>query len=159
MKYTLALFVALAVVWMLWSGHTEPFMLGLGVISCLAVVLLCARMGILDAETVPLGLGWRPFTQYLPWLIKEVAKANVDVSLRILHRKMPIQPTMTDVYPTQRTELGRVILANSITLTPGTVSVDMQDRCIRVHALTAAGAQEDAAGDMDRRVTRLEGPG
>ena len=114
-------------------------------------------MGILDSETVPVWLGVRPFTHYAPWLIKEIVKANLDVTGRILHRRMPIQPTMTEVYPTQRTELGRVILANSITLTPGTVSVDMQDRCIRVHSLTAAGAEEDASGDMDRRVSRLEG--
>ena len=159
MKYALALWIALAAIWMFWSGHTEPFMLFLGAVSCSAVVLICGRMGILDGETVPVWLGLRPFTHYAPWLIGEIVKANLDVSRRILQRQMPIQPTMTTVYPTQRTELGRVILANSITLTPGTVSVDMQDRSIRVHSLTAAGAEQDAAGGMDRRVSQLEGPG
>jgi multicomponent Na+:H+ antiporter subunit E len=156
-KYALALLVALAGVWMLWSGHTEPFMLLLGAASCLFVVLACWRMGILDSETVPAWLGVRPFVWYAPWLVKEIVKANLDVTKRVLRRQMPIQPTLIEIVPTQRTELGRVILANSITLTPGTVSVDMQDRSIRVHALTTAGAEDLSSGQMDRRVSRLEG--
>ena len=70
---------------------------------------------------------------------------------------MPLQRTMITVTATQRTELGRVILANSITLTPGTVSVDMQGDKISVHALHFEGAEEDLSGEMDRRVCRLEG--
>jgi multicomponent Na+:H+ antiporter subunit E len=156
-KYALALWVALAAVWMLWSGHTEPFMLLLGGGSCLFVIVCCRRMGILDGETVPLWLGIRPFLQYAPWLVKEICKANLDVTRRILARTLPISPTMTDVRPSQRTELGRVILANSITLTPGTVSVDVTDRAIRVHSLTVEGVVGDSLLEMDRRVHRLEG--
>ena len=66
MKHALALWIALAAVWMLWSGHTEPFMLFLGASSCLAVVLFCGRMGILDSETIPVWLGLRPLTHYGP---------------------------------------------------------------------------------------------
>ncbi len=155
-KYAIGLFLALCAVWFLWSGHTEPFMLGLGAVSCLLVVGLCWRMEIVDEEAVPLGLGIRPMAGYLPWLVKEIVVANWDVTRRILAKDMPIWPQMIEVRPKQRTEMGRVIYANSITLTPGTVSVDMQEDRIRVHALSAAEAEEDMSGEMDRRVCALE---
>ena len=131
-------------------------MVGLGVISCLFSVYLSHRMGIVDEESVPKHLGLRPFTRYAPWLVKEIVKANVDVARRIVDPALPIQPTMVMVQASQQTEIGRVILANSITLTPGTVSVDLEDESLSVHALTAEYAAEDAAGDMDRRVFELE---
>lgn len=159
MRYALALFATLAIIWWSWSGHTEPFILGLGGVSCLVVVFCCARMGILDNETVPVWLGLRPFTRYAPWLVCKIIVANLDVAWRIVQRRMPIEPTMLTVHSTQRTELGRVILANSITLTPGTVSVDLQGQQIRVHALAQAAAAENGASEMDLRVSELEGRG
>ena len=160
MKNFVAFTVVLVVVWLVWSGYSHwnnAFLLGLGVISCLFVVLLCRRMKILDDETVPLWLGVRPFTRYLPWLVKEVVESNVVVTRLILDPELPIHPMMVEVHAGQRTELGRVILANSITLTPGTVSVDVRDDVIRVHALSLADAEQDISGEMDRRVTELEG--
>ena len=155
-KHTLGLLVLLSVVWLLWSGHTEPFLLCLGALSVFLVLVICRRMRIMDDETVPLGLRFWPCAAYVPWLTKEIARANLDVARRILAKEMPIHPRMIRVRPSQRTDLGRVIYANSITLTPGTVSVDMQVDGIRVHALSAAEAEEDLSGEMDRRVTALE---
>ena len=86
-------------------------------------------------------------------------KANVDVARRILTPGRSISPTMLRVRATQRTDLGRVVFANSITLTPGTVSVDVGEDEILVHALSRDGAEELAGGEMDRRVTRMSGGG
>jgi multicomponent Na+:H+ antiporter subunit E len=154
-SYSVALAVVLFGIWLLWSGHYTPLLMSFGGASCLFVLFLTRRMNITDEECAPL-LGLRPLV-YLPWLIKEVTLANIDVTKRVLHPKLPISPRMIRVKSSQQGDLGRVVYANSITLTPGTVSVDMRGNQIVVHALTAEAADEDKAGDMDRRVTRLEG--
>lgn len=158
MKYAAVMFVGLAIVWFLWSGHTAPFMLMLAGFSCLLVLAVCWRMGILDAEGVPVDLGLRPLW-YAPWLIKEVFRANIDVARRVLSHPLQINPATADVPARQRTELGRVIFANSITLTPGTVSLDMRNGTIRVYWLAW---QPDALNDVEQmglRVCRVEGEG
>jgi len=153
--YWIALGVVLLGIWLLWSGHFDPLMIGFGVLSCALVVWLSVRMRIVDEEGEPLQLGIKPFL-YSVWLIKEIVKANIDVARRVLSPRLPIRPQMIRVKSTQKTDLGRVIFANSITLTPGTVSVDMLDDQIVVHALTDEAAAEDASGEMNRRVTDLE---
>ena len=157
MKHSFTLFLALVASWFLWSGHLEPFVLVLGVLSCLFCVWLCRRMKIVDAEGAPVELGIRPFTTYSPWLIKEIVKSNIAVTKIVLSPDMKLQRNLIEVGANQKTALGRVILANSITLTPGTVSVSMQEDRILVHALSFDGAEEDLSGEMARRVCRLEG--
>lgn len=156
MRYALTLGVVLMANWLLWSGHLEPFLIALGAISVIVCVWLTARMGILDSETVPLHLGARPFTHFAPWLLKEIVVSNLQVAKIILSPQMPLQRNMVTVTAHQKSEIGRVIFANSITATPGTVSVRVEGDQIQVHALSFAGAAEDLAGEMDRRVTELE---
>lgn len=157
MKYSLVLGMTLFGVWLLWSGHYTPLLISFGAVSCMLVVLLSHRMNIIDEEGVPVHLGLRPFYDYAPWLLKEIVLANIDVARRILDPGLPIRPTIVWVRASQKGDLGRVIYANSITLTPGTVSIDMVGDQIAVHALSYEGAAEDMAGDMDRRVSNLEG--
>jgi multicomponent Na+:H+ antiporter subunit E len=114
-------------------------------------------MSIVDEEGAPFQLGLRPFTRYAPWLIKEIVVSNIEVMKIVLAPKLNLQRNMIEVSANPKTELGRVILANSITLTPGTVSVSVDDDRILVHALSFEGAEEDLSGDMDRRVRNLEG--
>ena len=156
-KHSLVLGLTLFGIWLLWSGHFDlPLMIGFGVVSCLLVVLLSRRMNIVDEEGVPLQLGLRPFIYYAPWLIKEIVVANIDVARRILHPRLPIRPTVVQVRASQKGDLGRVIYANSITLTPGTVSIEMELDQITVHALSREGADDDMSGEIDRRVSKLE---
>jgi multicomponent Na+:H+ antiporter subunit E len=155
-KRTIFLSIVLAGIWLLWSGHyRNPFLLLLGLTSVSMVVLLAGRMEITDDEGAPIGLGFRPIG-YAVWLAKEIVRSNIEVTRLILDPNLPIHPRMIRVEANQKTELGRVILANSITLTPGTVSVDMQGNRIWVHALSFDDAEEDLSGDMDRRVSKLE---
>ena len=158
MKYTVVLAVTLFGIWLLWSGHYTPLLVSFGAGSCLLVAWLSRRMKIADEEGVPVHLGLRPFLIYAPWLIKEIVLANIDVARRILNPKLPIAPMMIRVKASQKGDLARVIFANSITLTPGTVSVDMQGDEIAVHALTPEAAEFDETGEMDRRVSKLETP-
>ena len=155
-KSSFMLTVVLLGVWLLLSGHYNPLMIGFGIISCLLVVLLSYRMRIVDEEGAPVDLGLRPFIFYAPWLLKEIVVANFDVAGRILNPRLPIQPTLISVRASQKGELARVIYANSITLTPGTVSVGMERDTITVHALSHEEALEDGSGEMDRRVSALE---
>jgi multicomponent Na+:H+ antiporter subunit E len=155
LKYGISLGLALFVTWLLLSGHYTPFLLGLGTASVLLVLSIVRRMGLIDAESVPLDLGWR-FPLYLPWLILEIAKSNFDVARRILTPGRSIQPTVIHVPANQRSELAQVIYANSITLTPGTVSIDVRRGEITVHALTREAVTELQSERMSRRVSSLE---
>ncbi|MEM7782249.1 MAG: Na+/H+ antiporter subunit E [Planctomycetota bacterium] len=157
MLHHIYLFLTLATSWLLWSGHFDNyFILALGLLSVLLCLWVCRRMRIVDEETIPVLLAIRGLLTYVPYLIREIVVSNLEVTKIILSRKMPLQRNMIEVEAGQKTELGKVIFANSITLTPGTVSVSTQKDRILVHALSFAGAEEDLSGDMDRRVRKLE---
>jgi multicomponent Na+:H+ antiporter subunit E len=148
----------LLVVWLLWSGHYTGLLITLGVLSVLTVVGVAHRMGIADEEGAPVGLAWSVL-RYAPWLAWEIVKANVDVAARIVRPSLPISPRLIRVRADLRTDVGRAIYANSITLTPGTVSVDFEGDEIVVHALTREAADGLQTGEMERQVRRLEGEG
>ena len=110
--------------WLLLSGFFTAFLVGAGAASALAVVAFSRRMDVVDREGHPIHLSWRALT-YWPWLIKEIVKSAWDVSKIILDPRLPISPTLVRFKPTQRTPEGLVTHANSITLTPGTISVEV----------------------------------
>lgn len=148
--------VILFVFWVLMSGQFSAFLLGSGAVSAIAVALFARRMAVIDREGYPLHLGLSALA-YWPWLAKEMVKSAWAVARIILHPRLPISPVFVRVRPSQRTEIGRVTYANSITLTPGTITVDADAEEFLVHALTREGARDLAGGDMDRRVSRFEG--
>ncbi len=156
MSYFISLAVALSATWLLWSGHLEPFILILGGCSVLLTLWLSARMGVIDEEGVPADFGIRPFISFAPWLMWEIVKSNLEVTKIILSPKMKLKRNLIEVSADPKTEIGKVILANSITLTPGTVSVNLKDDRILVHALSFEGAEEDLSGEMSARVCKLE---
>ena len=152
----MALFVALAGLWLLLSGMYAPLLIGLGVLSSVLVAYLAVRMDVIDGQGFPIRIYVFGLLSYLGWLAREIVLSNLDVSRRILGRRHAISPTVIRVACSQRTRLGQVIYANSITLTPGTVSINVGENEIRVHALTREAAQTLRKGEMDRRVTQLE---
>lgn len=152
-----SLAVFLSLLWLLLSGYfAEPLLLGLGAASVLSVVFIAHRMQVSDPEGHPVHLILRVLV-YWPWLLKEIVLANIDVAKAIVSSPMAIAPTVFTVTGSQRSELGRVIYANSITLTPGTVTIDLVDDKLTVHALTPAGLEGVKSGEMDRRIAWLEG--
>ena len=94
---------------------------------------------------------------YFPWLWWEIAKSAWAVAKLILNPRLPISPTMTQVAATQKTTVGVATYANSITLTPGTITTGVKGNLLTVHALTRDGALDLEGGGMDARVTRFEG--
>ena len=159
MKYTLALAVILSASWLVWSGILTPFILILGGLSCLVTVFISLRMRVVDEEGAPLMMGVRTAFLFIPWLLLEIVKSNVAVTRTILSRDMNLKRNMVAVPIGPKSELGKVLLANSITLTPGTVSVRTGDDEIMVHALSFEGAAEDISGEMNRRICNMESGG
>ena len=156
LRRTLSLFVLLFLTWLLLSGIYTGLLLGFGVLSCLLVIAICRRMKIVDPEGHPIHL-IPGLLRYMPWFLWAIVKSNLDVVRRIVHPRMPLSPRLIRVEASQKTHLGQVIYANSITLTPGTVAVETDEGTIDVHALTREAAEDVRSGVMDGRVTDMEG--
>lgn len=148
--------LVLYALWLLLSGHYEPWLLGLGAVSAVGVVLFGLRMDVVDHESYPLHLRLLRLVAYWGWLVKEIVKSNLAVTRVVLDPALPVSPTLIRLHPSQQSDLGRVIYANSITLTPGTVAMEVAEDAIEVHALTLEIAEDLAAGEMNRRVSRIE---
>lgn len=156
MLHAAGVFLALSAFWLLLSGLFTPFLLTAGAGCALAVLAFARRMDVVDHEGHPIHLGWRAAVSYWPWLLREIVRSSWDVSRRILHPRLPISPTLVRFRPSQATPLGLVIHANSITLTPGTISVEVAPGEFLVHALTEEGAAGLAGSEIDRRVAAME---
>jgi len=155
MRHTLFLTAVLFAFWVLLSGFFTPFLLGAGLVSAYLVARVAVRMEVADREGQPFHLGLAAI-RYWSWLAKEIAKAAWDVARIIVHPRLPISPTMARFKPKQDSSVGLVTHANSITLTPGTITVGAKPDEFVVHALTAGGAAGVLDSEMDRRVRRFE---
>lgn len=156
MVHAVRLGALLYCLWFLLSGHLSPLLLALGLASVVVAVAIAVRMHLVDGEMYPVRLT-AGVVGYWLWLGWQIVKANLQVARCILDPSLPISPCITRVRASQRTALGRVTLANGITLTPGTVSIDLDGDAIEIHALTADAARDVEAGEMDRRVSAMEG--
>ena len=156
MLRSFALFIALVLIWLLWSGLYIPLLLFLGLASCVLVVWLMNRFESIDHESVPIQLGL-PILTYWIWLIKEILVSSLQVSRIILASRIEIQPQMVKVKSLSRSDVGLVIFGNSITLTPGTYTTSIDDDgVLTVHALTQDGVDGLIEGSMNRRVKSLD---
>ncbi len=156
MIHALSLGAILAGLWLLLSGHYTLFLLTLGAASVVLVLAIALRMDVVDQEGHPVHLTFTAIL-YWPWLGWQIIKANIDVARCILDPALPISPTVFKVKASQKSEVGKVMYANSITLTPGTISMRLEGDEIEVHALTREAAEELQQGEMDRRVSAVEG--
>ena len=142
--------------WLVLSGHYTPVLIAAGAVSAVVCVLAAIRMRVADPEGHPIEL-FRGALTYWPWLAWEIAKSAWAVTKIILHPTLPISPTMTTVRASQKTATGVATYANSITLTPGTITVGVSGNDLTVHALVRDGALDLEGGGMDRRVSEFEG--
>lgn len=165
MFYGVSLTAILVALWLTLSGSYTlsgdyPIVMGLGVISIVIAVALTFRMRIVDRETVPVAPAPALFG-YWSWLGGEIVKANLAVTRQVMKPEIDIEPRLVRVPAEQRSGLGLCVFANSITLTPGTVTVDIEDDGFLVHALDGSftdpagfaemGARSDIASDGRRK--------
>lgn len=152
-------FVSLAAVlfvfWLLLSGHYTPFLIGAGALVAIAMAGFGYVLGYIDEEGHPIELTLRGLL-YWPWLIKEILVSAVKVAWVIVHPSLPISPRLIEVETPQEGSVGLVTYANSITLTPGTITTGVDGDVFTVHALQAAGADDLEAGGMDAKVSAFE---
>lgn len=138
--------------WLLLSGHYDPLLMGLGLASVALTVYLAHRMDIFDHESFPVQLLSR-LPAFLVYILREIVKSNIDVLKRILSRDGgAVNPRLEEFPLPQETDLGRVIYANSITLTPGTVSVELTKDSVIVHALAKDFADDLLTGEMAKAI-------
>ena len=155
MLHLLSLGFVLFAFWMLLSGFFTPFLLAAGAGSALCVVLLARRMRIVDREGHPIRM-IAAVVLYWPWLVKEIAKSAWGVSRIIVDPRLPISPVLVRFKPSQKTQVGLATHANSITLTPATITVEASQDEFLVHALTRAGGAGVIDSEMDRRISEIE---
>lgn len=150
MRYAFILTLAMVAAWLTLSGYFIPMILTFGAISIAIVVWMCRRMGILDGETVPY-LSLLPTTSYFVWLFIEIVKANVQVVKAVLSPDLEVSPTLVKIPLNTDIDIAETMFANSITLTPGTVSVDMEPDHILVHALLEEMSAPEDFAEMEKR--------
>jgi multicomponent Na+:H+ antiporter subunit E len=146
----------MTVLWFLLSGFLLPLILALGAASIIGVVWLAHRMDVIDHESHPVHMAPKGAGYYV-WLMWEIVKANIDVTMAILRGPRALEPKVFKLKASQISDVGRVTYANSITLTPGTVTIFVDDDEFTVHSLTPVAKEGLETGDMDRRVSELEG--
>lgn len=148
--------VFLFALWLLMSGIYKPMIIGFGAVSVVLIMVVTRRMDAADGDRVQLGLKPLAFLGYLIWLLVEIAKANWAVTRIVLSPKMPIRQHLFKVPFSQKTDLAQVLFANSITLTPGTISVETGPDDFLVHALAYCAEDNLALAEMDRQVSLTE---
>jgi multicomponent Na+:H+ antiporter subunit E len=150
----LLLLLILAATWLLWSGLYKPLVVGLGVFSCVLSVYLAHRMGFFRHQAI---LGLLPrLPGYWLWLLREIIISSLEVAKLILKPSLPISPMVVVLEAETKTDVGHVILGNSITLSPGTVTLDLHEGKILIHCLTSESATELLKGEANRRAAALE---
>jgi len=156
MRYIVT-FVILFSCWMIWSGVFDAWHLGLGIISCSIVTyissdLLFKREKFSSKDRVEV----IRFILYIPWLMYQIILANIHVAYLVLSFRMPIQPSLI-TFPTKlKKGISLLTFANSITLTPGTITADIRGGGYYVvHALDRKVADDLLTGDMENRVAHI----
>jgi multicomponent Na+:H+ antiporter subunit E len=148
----------MVVFWIFMSGLFDPWHFGLGLASCALVSYMSHDLLFPDFNTRVKAVEIRRFIQYLPWLLYQIYLANIYVV------KLALSPRMSDkIYPhvvkfktRLKQDLSQVVFADSITLTPGTITVLLEDDTFYVHAIDT-GVAESLPGDMEARVGHIFG--
>ena len=152
----LILAILYGLIWISFSGHFDFLLLSFGVISVLIVIYTLRRMRIVDETPVKFQMNLFNFITYCFWLIKEILRSNIAVAKTILSPQIKIKQNMFEVSLSPKSEAAQVIFANSITLTPGTITVETEKKSLLVHSLDYSDSTEAEIADMGNRVSRCE---
>lgn len=148
--------ILVSIFWLLLSGYIQPLLLGFGAASVAVVLLIIKRMDDIDKEPLQTGTGLK-FIQYIPYLIGQIIRSSIQVTQLIWGSPVKLTPALAKVKAKDIPQHKRVLYANSITLTPGTLAVDLVDDELTVHALQKSSIDELAEGDMERKVASIWG--
>ncbi len=150
--------LVLMVAWMMLTLRTDIDGL---VQEIIAGALIALALGIFLSGILPDAGEGNPVKRILMFFVflliffKEMILANIDVAFRVLHPKMPIKPGIVEVKPGMKSDMGKMILANSITLTPGTLSMDYIDDSLFIHWISVEDDPEEAMKPLDKAVKEV----
>ncbi len=156
MFFSIVAFVGLFALWLLMSGIFKPMLIGFGLISAAFAVFVLRRMEKIDGERLNLSISVPKSILYVAWLLKEIALSSLNVTRIVLQQQPNFRQKLFSIPVSQNTDIALVVYANSITLTPGTVTVETEPGYFLVHALNHSADDYAALADMDERVTGLE---
>ena len=150
--------IFLFLLWYLMSGIDKTLTLGLGIGSSIFAVWIARRMeNASDFKSLKVQLRPVESLKYCIWILLEILKSNWTITKVILSPNMNIKQNMFKVPFSQKSDLGQTIFANSITLTPGTISVEVEEDHFLVHALVFSSGDHAALAEMNERVSKIEG--
>lgn len=155
MKYIITFFI-LFLNWVIWSGMFDAFHLSLGVISCLLVIymshdILFTREKFTSKHLIEV----IRFIKYIPWLLYQIVLSNIHVASLVLNPKMPIDPQLIRFKAKLKKNISVVTFANSITLTPGTITADIKGEEFYVHCISKKVADDLLTGEMENKVAYI----
>ena len=146
--------LGLAAAWLLWSGLYKPLLLILGAVSCVLTLWVVRRMGYFRADVFAFRYNFR-LLSFWAWLGGEIVRSSIAVTRIVLSPKLPVEPRIVRLPVDHLEPVDQALLGNSITLTPGTLTLDCDNGQLLVHALDVEGAQGLLDGEMMRRVEEL----
>jgi multicomponent Na+:H+ antiporter subunit E len=144
----------LVLTWLGLSGFFKPLLLSLGAVSVVITLIFAVRVKFFEHVIGLNSMGWR-LPLYWLWLLGEIIKSALQVARIVLSPKIPMNHRMVKITSQSGDELPRVILGNSITLSPGTITIDIDDREVLVHCISEEGAQDMESGELLRRIEAL----
>lgn len=150
-----ATFLILLIFWALLSGKFDSFHLTLGAICTIIIAYLTHDLLFANVRVGDTLLIARRFFAYIPWLICQIILANIHVAYLTLSPKMPIEPQTLRFGTKLESDISWVTLANSITLTPGTITMDIREGEFFVHALSKKVADDLNTGEMEDRIAHI----
>lgn len=158
MRYAVT-FTILFANWLIWSGMFDAFHLSLGIISCSIVTYMSHDLLFKSERVSTMHLKeFLRFLKYIPWLLYQITISNIHLVYLTLHPRMPIEPAVVSYKSRLKKEISKVVFANSITLTPGTITAEItEEGCYIVHCITKKVADDLFSGEMENRVARIFG--
>lgn len=148
--------ILLSIFWLLLSGYIQPLLLSFGITSVIVVLFVLKRMDNVDQENLKTGTGLR-LIRYIPWLTGQIISSSLQVTRLIWGSADKVSPSLSKIKAGNIPPHRRALYANSITLTPGTLSVDLVDNEITVHALQKSSIEELKEGAMEKKITQIWG--
>lgn len=151
----IATFIIMFGFWLLLSGHYDLFHISIGVLCCGLVSHVSHDLLFANPRAGDMRVIVKRFITYIPWLIYQIAMSNLHVARLALSPSMPIYPEIITFKTKLESDISMVTLANSITLTPGTITVDVKDGVYYVHAVSKKTAGDLMTGEMEDRIAHI----
>ncbi len=144
----------LSAFWLLLSGYLQPLLLSFGVVSVAIVIIVLQRMDATDHERKRVTSGYH-LVRYVVWLLGEIWSSSVQVTKLIWSSPNKLSPSLARIPANKVPKNTQALYANSITLTPGTLSIDLEDNELTVHALQKSSIVELQEGAMERKISDI----